>query len=200
MLKKYQLLVIFVVSTFSVGSQADDIVNIGECRGFRVSECREIRDGIYSKNQPIFCRKNYAKELSNKEKTICEARQNRQQQLAESPNDRRQKEYLDDQAALLKKEFGPLLLLVETMAALSNCNMTEPRSTNLAIAQIHAHMNELVFRSRIGPEQGIYSEDLVRLAMTRGEEKATKQWCSSVTPEARAAVRNSIQSLNRAAY
>ena len=188
------------MATFSVSSQADDIVNIGECSGFRVSECREIQNRIYSKTQPIFCKKNFATELSNKEQAICEARQKRQQQLANSPYERKQKEYLDDQAALLKREFEPLLMSVETMAALLDCDMTESRTTDFAIAQIYRHMNKIVFRSRIGPEQGIYPEELVRSAVRDGAKKATKQWCSSVTPEARATVRNLIEDLNRDAY
>lgn len=166
---------------------------MGVCKGFLVSECRDIQRQIYAENAPSFCIQANKNSLPKKESWICEARN----QISSNPSLQAEIRIRHENAALVREQFNPLLSYVEAMAVSVECNITDSQSTYYAISQIHEAMNEIAFRAGVGSAQGIDPEESVRAYVRKGKEIASKDFCLAISPIDRSKLRSLVQEVIR---
>ena len=178
-------------------SFAEEKVNSGFCAGHSISECEWMTKEIYSKQEPVYCKENKNYNFGTLDKKVCDFRNSRKNELASSDYLQRIKDDADDRSALISEYFEKVVDLIKNISISAHCDYSDKLMANRALMKINYEMHKKVFDSRIGPEQGIYPEEIFKNAIDYGRDKSTEEFCKSLSSSWKARIRNIIYELNR---
>ena len=83
----------------------------------------------------------------------------------------------------------PSLEVIKQITVAVNCGVVEESGANLAILEIKNHMVvNIIFPSRIGPQQGIDVDKMIVESIERGKKIASEDFCKTTKPIWRARI------------
>lgn len=102
----------------------------------------------------------------------------------------------DDVAIMVREDLKPSLEVIKQITVAVNCGVVEESGANLAILEIKNHMVvNIIFPSRIGPQQGIDVDKMIVESIERGKKIASEDFCKTTKPIWRARIVDTVRQL-----
>ena len=95
-----------------------------------------------------------------------------------------------------REDLKPSLEVIKQITVAVNCGVVEESGANLAILEIKNHMVvNIIFPSRIGPQQGIDVDKMIVESIERGKKIASEDFCKTTKPIWRARIVDTVRQL-----
>lgn len=103
---------------------------------------------------------------------------------------------IDDAVIMVNEDLKPSIEVIKQITVATNCGLIEEGSAIAAILEIKNHMIvDIVFPSRIGPQQGVDVEKMASEAIFQGKKIASNDFCKNTKPVWRARIVDTVRQL-----
>ena len=107
---------------------------------------------------------------------------------------------IDDAVKMVREDLKAPTEVIKQISVAANCHLINEHSARSAIMEVKSHMViDIVFPSRIGPQQGIDVEKMASEAIRQGQEIASDDFCKNTKPIWRASIVDTVRQLLQSA-